>query len=147
MPVGRLSEAGLTALPALLILWFAFHAGGYFPNSTGFVAVVVAVVLTLRLTLNARPIAGVSLTGLAAIVLLGLFTLWTLASAWWSDSPARAMIEFDRSLLYLLLLGIYASVPRTVARMNWMLRLVTMAIAAVAIAGLITRVLPDVWTI
>src|SRR3954471_23226211 len=108
MPVGRLSEAGLTALPALLILWFAFHAGGYFPDSTGFVAVVVAVVLTLRLTLNNRPIAGMSIIGLSAVALMSLFALWTLGSAWWSDAPARSMIEFNRALLYLLLLGAYA---------------------------------------
>src|SRR3954447_4839311 len=147
MPVRRLSEAGLTALPALLVLWFSFHAGGYFPNSTGFVAVVVAILLTLRLTLNPQPIAGISLIGLAAIATLGLFALWTLASAWWSDAPARAMVEFDRVLLYLLVLALYVSVPRTAARVAWMVRLMAFAIAAVAIAGLITRVLPDVWTI
>src|SRR3954447_3369615 len=147
MPARRLSEAGLTALPAVLVVWFAFHAGGYFPDSTGFVAVLTAVILMLRLTLNPEPLAGLSRLGVAAIALTGLFALWTLVSAWWSHAPARAMIEFDRALLYLLLLTLYASVPRTFARMNWMLRLMALALALVAVAGLITRVLPDLWPI
>lgn len=147
MPVRRLSEAGLTLLPALLVVWFSFNAGGFFPDSTGLMAVAVAVVFMLRLTLNPRPIAGISWLGVAAIAALGLYALWTLASAWWSHAPARSMIEFDRALLYLLLLSLYASIPRTVARMNWMLRLLALGILIVAGSGLITRTLPDVWTI
>src|SRR3954451_15527526 len=128
MPVRRLSEAGLAALPAVLVVWFSFHAGGYFPDATGFMAVLAAVLLMLRLTLNPRPIAGISWIGVAAIAAFGLFVLWTLASAWWSHAPARAMIEFDRALLYLLLLTLYASVPRTVVRMAWMVRLLALGL-------------------
>ena len=40
---------------------------------------------------------------------LALFAVWTLLSAGWSDAPARAMIEFDRALAYLLVVVLIGS--------------------------------------
>ena len=45
---------------------------------------------------------------------LALFVVWTLLSGGWSDAPARALVEFDRALLYLLMLvfiGLHARGP------------------------------------
>lgn len=141
----RLADAALILLPGAAIVWLSFNGGGFFPGATGVAAVVLAVVLVLRLTLAERPLAGVSWAGIAAISALGLFALWTLASAWWSDSPARAMIEYDRALLYLLLLTLYATLPRTSARVAWLVRSVAAGLAVVALCALVSRILPEVW--
>ena len=42
------------------------------------------------------------------------FGRWTLASATWSDAPARALSEFDRTLLYGLVLVLTGSVAARV---------------------------------
>ena len=141
----RLADAALSLFPAALVVWLSFSGGGFFPSATGVAAVAVAVVLVLRLTLAERPLDGLGRLGLAAIAALGLYTLWTLASTFWSDAPARAMIEYDRALLYLLLLTLFASVPRTNARVGRLVRSVAAAIAVVAVSALVTRILPEVW--
>ena len=43
---------------------------------------------------------------------LALFVVWTMLSGDWSDSPARALVESNRALLYLLMLvfvGLHAA--------------------------------------
>jgi hypothetical protein len=83
----------------------------------------------------------------AAAGALTLYTVWTLLSAGWSDATSRALLEFDRSLLYLLVLlvaGLVAGRLGGPGRILWGL-----AAAAVVVCGcgLITRVAPDVWPI
>ena len=141
----RLADAALAVLPAAAIVWLSFNAGGFFPSATGIAAVGLAIVLVLRLTLAAGPLDGIGWTGVTAIAALGGYTLWTLASAWWSDAPARAMIEYDRALLYLLALTLFASLPRTNARVAWVVRSVAAGLALVALCALVTRILPEVW--
>ena len=139
------SETALATLPAAAIIWLSFNAGGFFPSATGFAAVALATLLVLRLTLSQQPLEGIGWAGAAAITALGFYALWTLASTWWSDAPARAMVEYDRALLYLLALILVASIPRTNARVAWLMRSLTLGIAVVALIALVTRVLPEVW--
>ena len=78
---------------------------------------------------------------------LTLFTVWTLLSADWSGATTRALLEFDRSLLYLLVLvlaGLAAGRLGGPGRVLWGLALAAVVICA---AGFITRALPDVWPI
>src|SRR5260370_671127 len=70
---------------------------------------------------------------------------WVWLSGQWSHAPGRALLDFDRDLLYVLALGLFGSVPRTSETLKWMLRGVATGAFVVCICGLFTRLLPDVW--
>jgi O-antigen ligase len=139
----RAGMVWLLALPGALTAYLAFQSGGYFPGTTGAAAVVVLLTLVVRLTVAERPFEGFS-RGLAlAAAALAAFTIWTLVSGGRSDSPARALVEFDRALLYLAVVVLAGSVRRTPERLRWMLRGLAAAFAVVCAAALASRVLPD----
>lgn len=142
--MNRAVICGLAALPALLTLYLSFNSGGFFPDATGFAVVGVSLVLVLRITLAERPLAGVSGPVLVAAGALTLLAIWTLLSALWSGSPARAVLDFDRVLLYLLALVTMATLPVTRARLEWALRAFAATVTVVCLAGLTSRLLPDV---
>ncbi|HEX6584263.1 MAG TPA: O-antigen ligase family protein, partial [Thermoleophilaceae bacterium] len=144
---GRLGNALLLALPALLIVYFAFRGGGYFAGSTATAAVLVWVAFALRMVIADRPVAGFSRPLVAAAAALALLAVWALVSTAWSDSAARGLIEFDRALLYLGLLLLFGSLPRTTEQLDWALRGLLLAMVTVGAFALLSRVLPDVVTI
>src|SRR5688572_1601188 len=137
----------IALLPGALTIYLGFDGGGYFPPATGVACGAVAVALVLRLTLADRPLEGFGLSAGLVAGAIALFGVWSLVSSSWSDSPARAVAEFDRALLYLLTFSLLATLPRTPATA----RLVLFGIAAgatfVCLGGLVTRVLPDVFPI
>jgi O-antigen ligase len=135
----------LLALPAALTVFLAFNSGGMFEVTTAFVALLVLVVAALAVALAPRPLAGLSRLGAIACGLLALFALWTVLSAQWSDAPGRALVSFDRVLLYLAVLALFACVPRSEQRFRWLLRGLLVATAAIALTGLASRLLPDLW--
>ncbi len=108
---------------------------------------VVALLLVGRLTVSTRPFAGLSGGYAAGAAALGLLAAWTLLSANWSDATARAFIEFDRTLLYLLAFVVLGAVGRTPSRVRWVVRGLALAAFGVCLCGLITRMLPDVWSV
>jgi O-antigen ligase len=148
-PVLRsLGEAALALLPGAMLAYFAFNGGGYFPATQGFAASVLAVALALRIALVRDPFAGFNRWLAVAVGALSLYTLWTLVSGSWSTSgTARPLLETGRSLLYLLALVLVGSVPRTSARMRWMLRGLAASAVLVCAIGLVTRLLPHTWPI
>lgn len=83
-------------LPGGLTVYLAFNAGGFFPGTPALVAVVLALLVTARLAVARNPLEGLSPLLGVAIAAIALYAVWTLASAFWSDAPARALIEFDR---------------------------------------------------
>jgi hypothetical protein len=143
----RWAGAALLALPGALTVYLSFNAGGFFPNTPAFVALILAMAVGLRVLLSEHPLRGVSPQLAVAAGALGLFGAWTFLSAVWSDAPGRSVIEFDRVLLYLFALGLYGSIARSSEDLRWMIRGLALGFTVVALAGLITRVLPDVWAI
>lgn len=143
IPEIRRGHLALLLLPGALTLYLGFEAGGFFVGSTGLAAVVVLVALVLRVTLADRPLAGFSGSLAVAGAGLGAFALFVLLSALWSDSPARALAEFDRALLYLGTLVLLGSMPRTAANVSVVLRGVGAALFVVSMAGLLSRLFPD----
>jgi O-antigen ligase len=143
--LARLGPAALLGLPGALTVYLSFNAGGYFVGAPATVAVVLALVLVLRATLAERPLAGFSGWSISIAVPLGLFAVWMLLSGLWSDAPARALLEFQRPLLYLLTFLLFASLSRTPERLRWMLRGLALGIVVVCTVALITRLAPDVW--
>jgi O-antigen ligase len=143
----RVGMGALLLLPGALTVYLSFNAGGFFPQTPAFVALILALILAARMALADRPLQGFSrLVGIAAGA-LAIYALWVLASGIWSDAPGRAVVEFDRALLYLLALLLFGSFPRSAACLRWMIRGLALGIAIVGIIGLVTRVLPDVWPV
>src|SRR4051794_21822065 len=141
----KLPIAALLLVPGALVVYFGFNAGGYFPREVAVPTIVVAQLLVLYVSLTANPLRRLSWPGVAAITALGLFALWILLSQRWSGAPGRSIIEFDRALLYTLVLVLFTLAGGSVARMRLAVRGVALAIFIVGTAALITRVMPDVW--
>jgi O-antigen ligase len=143
----RLGAGALMLLPGALTVYLSFNAGGFYPNTQAFVAILLAAVLIVRICLAESPFAGFSRPLAIAAGAFALFTVWTLLSGAWSNGPSRALLEFDRALIYLLALVLFGSLPRSPARIRVMLWGLALSIVVVAVTGLTTRVLPDVWPI
>ena len=138
--------AHIALLPGALTAYLGFSGGGYFPPATGVACVVLALALVLRVTLAER-LDGYGLGAALATAALALFGVWALLSSTWSDAPGRAVVEFDRAMLYALALALVASLPRTAETVRMLLLGLTAGAAAVCVAGLATRVLPDVFPV
>jgi hypothetical protein len=133
----------LLGVPAALVIYLSLDSGGYFPPAPAVGALLLIVVLVLRITLVDQPLSGASKPLGIAAAALALLALWTLASATWSDAPGRALIEFDRTFMYLLVLAVTGSVARTSSRMRWLAALLAAAALVIAIVALATRLFPD----
>jgi hypothetical protein len=101
----------------------------------------------LRITLASRPFAGFSPALALGFGALAGFAVWILVSASWSHAPARALSEFDRALLYALVLLLTGSAASRVGDLAMLLRFTAAAFAAMAIAGLVTRLAPGTFPI
>jgi O-Antigen ligase len=142
---GNLAVTALMLLPGALIVFMGFNAGGYFPATPAVAAIVLAQVLLVRIMQSRRPFEGLAPGTLVAIAALGLYALETLLSAVWSHATSRALIEFDRVWLYLLILVLFGSVRASTQDLRWLIRGLVIGVSVVCLAGLISRVLPNVW--
>lgn len=146
----RISATGaalLVLVPGVLVGAFAFQAGGFFPGTVAAGAILLGLALVLRITLAGRPFANLSVPFVAAAAALGLFAVWTLISSGWSDAPARALVEYDRVLLYLLAFLLVGALGRTPERLRWTIRAIALAAVVVCACGFVTRAMPDVWSV
>jgi hypothetical protein len=141
--MGRTAINALLCVPALLVVFFSFSSGGFFPDSVAIGALAVAGLFLIRLGVAARPLRTFGPGAL--VVLVGLFGLagWALLSQLWSHAPGRATVAFDRDLLYALTFALFASVGRTRVRLAWALRGVVFAMTFVAAMALLSRVAPS----
>ncbi len=142
---GRLAVTALMLLPGALIVFMGFNAGGYFPATPAVAALVLTQILLVRIMQSRHPFEGLAPATLVAIAALGCYALLTLASARWSHSTSRALIEFDRAWLYLLILVLFGTVRVSTQDLRWLVRGLVIGISIVCVAGLISRVLPNVW--
>lgn len=133
----------MIALPALLTVYLSLHAGGYFPATPALVALVLGQIMVLRTTMAERPCGGYSRSLAIACAALALYALWGLGSALWSHALGRALVEFDRILMYLLVLVVFGSMRWSYGEARWMLRLLTLGLVAVCALALLSRVLPN----
>jgi O-antigen ligase len=143
--VSEVAMVALMLLPGALIVFTGFNAGGYFPGTPAVVAIVLSQVLLVRILQARHPFEGIAPITLVAIVSLGLYAALTLASALWSHSTGRAVIEFDRAWAYLLVLVLFGTVRASEENMRWLIRGLALGASIVCVAGLMTRVMPNVW--
>src|SRR4051794_25658958 len=129
--------------PAALVAYFSFNAGGFFPRPPAFALIALAQVLVLYVTLSPHPFARLSWPAVTATVAMALFALWILASQLWSHAPARSLLEFDRALLYLVVLMLCVLVGGRADRLRFAVRVVAAAIVVVAVCALASRLAPD----
>jgi O-antigen ligase len=144
-PRERAADLALPVGLCGLTIWLGFDEGGYFADASGWAAAGVFVALATIGLLAGRLPGAMSRPLAAAAAVLALFGILTLISGAWSDAPARALIEFDRVLLYLgtlLLFGVAGSGRQTLRRLP---PAFVLAAAVLCAAGLIVRALPDAW--
>jgi len=139
------AAGGLTLLPGVLVVGFAFASGGYQPDAVALVAGALTVMLALRVALIGWPLSTLSAGYVAGAGALALLAGWTYVSGTWSAAPARATIEYDRALLYLLAFVACGSFGYSAQRFRWMLRGLAAAALVVCLCGLTTRLAPDLW--
>src|SRR5205814_666389 len=82
----RVAAAVLALLPGILIVFFSFNGGGYFPGSVGFAALVVSQMIVVRVLVVDDPFSGFSRPLAAVSAALALYAGWTLASGLWSNA-------------------------------------------------------------
>lgn len=143
----RLGGAALLLLPAGLVAFFAFNSGGFYPGPSAWIAVILCIVLVLRVTLADDPFGGAGWGLALAAGALSLYTLLTLLSQIWSHAPGTALEEFDRALVYLLVMLLCGSIPHTTRRQARMLQALALAIVVICACALVTRLLPHLWPI
>jgi O-antigen ligase len=141
----RLLDAGTLLLLPGLTIYLGFNAGGYFAGTTGWAAAALAIVLALRVSVSGPSLGAPSLPLALTAGALALFAGWTLLSGSWSGNYGRSLIEFDRVLLYLLVLLVFGSIQAPQHAFRFLP--IGFALAAVILcgAGLATRTLPDLW--
>jgi hypothetical protein len=143
--VERIATTALMLLPGALIVFTGFNAGGYFPATPAIIAIVLAQILLVRIVQARHPFEGLTLSTLVALGALAAYATLTLLSTLWSHASARALIEFDRAWMYLLVLLLLGSVRATTDNLRWLVRGLLLGATVVCLAGLISRVLPAVW--
>ena len=142
--VERVALGALLLTPGIFTAYFAISSGGFFPDTVAIAALVLALLVITRTSVATRPFAGLGLRagvpGAALVLLAG----WVLASGRWSDAPGRALIEFDRALLYAGAFLLFASIGSSARRIAWATRAVAASMVLVCGLALFSRLAPDV---
>jgi hypothetical protein len=117
-----LSGPAIGALVAAATIYLGFNAGGFFPAAPAVVGAALCLLMVLGVMLVRRPFESFTPALLVPLGLLAGFAIWTLASAIWSDATGRALIEFDRALLYVLVFAFCGMLVPGRRRLEWGLR-------------------------
>ncbi len=145
--VRRGSWAPLLALAvlAVVLVRLAFDVGGYFPPSYLEAGAICFAGLGVLLLVH-LPRHRFSSHALLALGALAALAAWTALSAAWSPQPDEALLDFQRSAVYVGVLGLAlmaAGSGRPGARLLW----TALAVCVVVVgAGLISRLRPDLIT-
>ena len=132
---------------AVLTVYLSFNAGGFFPGATAYATVAVAILVVIGIMLLHEPLTNSPPALLTAIGAICGFAALTLLSGSWSHSWSRAVLEFDRALLYSLVLVLFGLMPQREDGLEWGLRGFAAAALTVCAIAWITRVAPNIWPI
>lgn len=143
----RWSAPAAGLILAVLTVYLSFNAGGFFPGATAYATVAVAILVVLGIMLLHEPLTNSPPALLAAIGAICAFAALTLLSGSWSHSWSRAILEFDRALLYALVLVLFGLLPQRRDGLEWGLRGFAAAAFVVCAVAWITRVEPNLWPI
>jgi hypothetical protein len=143
----RWAAPGAGLILAAFTVYLGFNAGGFFPGAVAYATIGMAVLLILGIMLAHEPLTNSPPALLVTLGSLAAFAALTLVSGSWSNSWSRAIIEFDRVLLYVLVLAFFGLLRRRPGALEWGLRGFVLAAFIICTVALITRVAPDVWPI
>lgn len=140
------ARLGILAAGLMVILYYAFQAGGYFiaERSYGGLWVLYLVILGLLFSLQVK--GGLSRLGRIEISIFAAFALWTLASVIWSYYPARSLNEFVRAMLYLSSFGLFYLYLARREWLGWLGHLFVVIALVTAIDALLGKTLPEIVT-
>ncbi|MFA5802825.1 MAG: O-antigen ligase family protein [Thermoleophilia bacterium] len=137
------ARLAVLAAGLLVIIFYGFSAGGYFPIRRSYGELWVLYLVVLGLLFNWQVPGRMSRLGMAEVGVFSAYSLWILLSVTWSYTPAESYSEFLRAILYLsgfLLFYLY------MARREWLTLLghvfVTI-VAIVALSSLMGKIFPD----
>jgi O-antigen ligase len=142
----RIAGVALAIIPALIITYLAFRTGGYYPETYSSVLVLLAIALGGAAIASRRPFAGLSAPLLVAAGALLLLVTWTWFSSEWSDAPIRALLESQRTSLYLLTLLFFGAFLRRQGALALATSGMATAIVVICAVSLATRFYPDVFS-
>ncbi|MGI8596940.1 MAG: O-antigen ligase family protein [Thermoleophilaceae bacterium] len=144
---GPIARALLVALPAVLLVYLSFSSGGFYPLTIAMVGILLGLALVVRATVAPRPLEGFGLAVTVALGAFGLLGAWMLASTLWGAASFRAILEFDRLLLYLLGAALTGSIAWRVVERRCMVWLTVAGSLGVCLLGLASRLVSNVWTV
>ena len=140
---GDYARLGLLGGGLLVILYYAFSAGGYFVSQRSYGELWILYLFVLGLLFSLQVKGGMPRLGWAEVGIFGAFTLWNLASVAWSYYPADSFNEFVRAVLYLSGFGLFYIYLARREWLAWLGHLFVGIAVIVAIRALLGKVLPD----
>jgi O-Antigen ligase len=131
-------------IPGAMTVALSFRSGGFFAGATSLAAAELALLTAVRFVLARKPLVGFNRYLVLAAAAMGVLAGWTLLSADWSGSFARALPAYSEAVLYGLALVCFGSFPFNPARTRTMAYGVAGAVVCVCVAALTARLLPHV---
>jgi tetratricopeptide (TPR) repeat protein len=133
--------------PLALILGLALAGGGFELNERHIVGLAVWLVVVGMLALGAAGRATIGHPFYLAIGLIGSLALFSAISSLWSGSTELSVTEADRALVYL---GIFLAaflIAQTDKRRQRFAEGIAIGLIGVALLGVFSRLLPDVFSV
>ena len=143
----RAAGWSIALLPGALTAYYAFNGGGHGADIRGVALLLLTVPLAGRIALVRRPFDSISPPLMIAGGALTLLAAWTWLSGGWSDAPIRATTEFQRVALCAVTLIFFGSFLRRRGGLALAVRGMALAVAAVSVVALATRLYPDVYSV
>lgn len=130
----------------LVILFYAFSAGGYFLIRRSYGELMILYLLVLGILFNIDVRGRLPLAGRLEMGLMGAYAIWVLFSVTWSYIPARSFEEFTRAVLYLAGFALFYLYFSRREWLEWLGHAFILIAAAVAVNSMLGKVIPDVIT-
>jgi O-antigen ligase len=124
-----------TAIACVALVWFGGDEGGF--RGTTWMPATLLLGAVLVVCLAALPRPRPSRAGLAALLLLGAYGIWSLLSVLWADQPDLAWNAGDRTLLYAIVLALCSLWPLRGAAAAVVLGGLGLGIAGIALVELL----------
>jgi hypothetical protein len=129
------------ALVGLMLVWAA-HDGGYDADTWYWGALATLAVLAVVLVSPARRRLPLSRTTRSALLLFGLYVVWSYLSITWAQYPGGALEGSNRALLYFLVFVLMSVLPWTARSAEAVLGAFALGVGAIAVV-LMVRLASD----
>jgi hypothetical protein len=137
-----LARAAPGLLAAAVLTPLAAGNGGYFPPAWGWSA--AALLWAAAIAVLARDEIAITAAEAVSMAAFGLLTVWMLLSASWSGDAASAVLEAERTLVYVSGLAALLLVARRGEAIGSLLAGALVAVTIACAYGLVGRLFPSV---